>query len=117
MILPVSFVGKSILVTGAGRGLGKTLVHSLVQNGGKVIALSKTKENLDQLKKELPEVTTLCADVLNWNETREAVESVGRVDLLVNNAGINMKGTVLEATPEDFDRFFVFIFKIKLSRY
>lgn len=44
MITPLSFGGKKVIVTGAGRGLGKLLVKSIVENDGTVFALSKTKE-------------------------------------------------------------------------
>jgi NAD(P)-dependent dehydrogenase (short-subunit alcohol dehydrogenase family) len=94
MIAPFSFHGKTALVTGTGRGLGKALTHALVKDHAKVIAISRTKETLDELKSELPSVTTICSDIGCWEETREVVQSVGRVDLLVNNAAINIPGVL-----------------------
>jgi len=104
MTLPCSFAGKTILVTGGGRGLGKSLVKALVQNQGKVIALSRTKEMLDKLKAELPAVSTVCCDLQNWDETRQVVKSIGHVDHLVNNAAQNIPGKMMKVSPQDFDK-------------
>lgn len=68
-----------------------------------VIALSRTKENLDELVKLDPKIKTICVDLRNWDETRKAVESVLPIDLLVNNAGVARLKPFREATSEDFD--------------
>jgi NAD(P)-dependent dehydrogenase (short-subunit alcohol dehydrogenase family) len=107
MIAPFSFHGKTALVTGAGRGLGmKALTHAQVKDHAIaiVIAISRTKETLDELKSELPSVTTICSGIGCWEETREVVQSVGRVDLLVNNAAINIPGLMMKITPKDIER-------------
>ena len=69
------------------------------------MALSKTKENLDSLKEEVPSIETVCADVGNWDETKAAVDSVLPIDLLVNNAAIAECIPFLEVPPDSFDRF------------
>ncbi|XP_015791242.1 L-xylulose reductase [Tetranychus urticae] len=84
--MDISFKGKRALVTGAGRGIGRDTVKRLVKLGAHVVALSKTKENLDTLKAEIPEVEVVQCDLANWEETRKAVSSLETIDLLVNNA-------------------------------
>ncbi|XP_015790799.1 L-xylulose reductase-like [Tetranychus urticae] len=85
--MDISFKGKRALVTGAGRGIGRATAKRLVQLGAAVVALSKTKENLDSLKEELPEIEIVQCDLANWEETRKAVSALETIDLLVNNAG------------------------------
>ena len=132
--MEINFTGKRVLVTGAGRGefiityirsikglgqitvflyhhsfitiigIGRDLVKALAKAGATVVALSKTKENLDSLKVEVPSIETVCADVSNWDETKAAVESVLPIDLLVNNAAIAECIPFLEVPPDSFDR-------------
>ena len=54
--MPFDFTGKKILVTGAGRGIGRALVKALIEAGGEVYALSLTKASLDSLVEEFPRV-------------------------------------------------------------
>ena len=84
--MDISFKGKRALVTGAGRGIGRDIVKRLVKLGATVVALSKTKENLESLKAELPEIEIVQCDLANWEETRKAVASLDTIELLVNNA-------------------------------
>lgn len=101
--MEISFRGKRALVTGASQGIGKAIVIDLLKRGADVIALSKTQENLDLLKKEVPEVETVCVDVCKWNETEEVIKSLGDIDLLVNNAGVLSLQSIGSITEEEFD--------------
>jgi len=58
------------------------------------------------LKKEIPEVEIVCVDVSDWNKTEEVVESLGDIDLLVNNAGVLTLQSVGSITEEKFDTCF-----------
>ncbi|XP_035722568.1 L-xylulose reductase-like [Vespa mandarinia] len=104
--MDINFQGKRILVTGAGQGIGKDLALRLSKYKGKVIALSKTSEHLNKLIAEDPEIIPVCVDLRNWKATRQAIENVLPIDLLVNNAGIGHLSPFLDATPEDFDLVF-----------
>ncbi|XP_014207989.1 L-xylulose reductase-like [Copidosoma floridanum] len=99
----ISFEGKRILVTGAGQGIGKDLALHLSRAKATVIALSKTKENLDALTKLDPTIQTVCVNLRDWNMTQKAVESVLPIDLLVNNAGVACLKPFVNATLEDCD--------------
>lgn len=80
------FKGKRALVTGGSRGIGKAIVRALVDAGAEVFAMAKTQANLDKLKSEIPSVNIIAVDLADWEATKQAVEKVGDIDLLVNNA-------------------------------
>ncbi|KAA0187341.1 hypothetical protein HAZT_HAZT010878 [Hyalella azteca] len=100
------FRGKRALVTGAGAGIGRATALKLAELGAEVVALSRTQENLDSLKAENPSIEIICVDLADWNATREAVQKVTPIHLLVNNAAVALLAPVLEATPQEFDSSF-----------
>lgn len=73
---------------------------------GTVIALSKTKKNLECLVKEDPKIQAICVDLQDWNATRAAIKKILPIDLLVNNAGIAVLDPFVAVKPEDFDLIF-----------
>ena len=81
--------GKRVLISGAGRGLGRTLVAAFVAaDAGEVLAGTRRQEDRDALQREFPDrVTPLQLDVTVDSDV-EAVTSLGPIDILVNNAGI-----------------------------
>src|ERR1700748_2982882 len=79
------FAGKTVLVTGAGKGIGHATVHLLIERGARVIALSRSATDLDALKKETG-CETIAVDLADAHAAREAARAVQPVDLLVNNA-------------------------------
>ncbi|KAK7502170.1 hypothetical protein BaRGS_00006534 [Batillaria attramentaria] len=85
--MELKFDGKTALVTGAGKGIGRAVAIALQKGGAQTFALSRTQADLDTLKKECPGIQTVTHDVSDWNSTREVVRGLGHVDLLVNNAG------------------------------
>ena len=99
----ISFAGKRVLVTGAERGIGRTLALRLAACGGHVIALSLNQTPLDTLKAECPSVETVACDLTDWDATRAAVEALGPVHCLVNNAGTIFPNSFLEITPSEID--------------
>ncbi|XP_045214049.1 L-xylulose reductase-like [Mercenaria mercenaria] len=100
------FQDKRVIVTGAGKGIGRNLSITLAKLGAKVIAISRTAEDLDELKLEEPSIEIHTQDICDWNKTRALVEDIGLVDMLVNNAGVDMHKPYLECKEEDFDRIF-----------
>ncbi|XP_060568417.1 L-xylulose reductase-like [Ruditapes philippinarum] len=82
------FIGKGALVTGAGKGIGRAMAIRLANLGAKVFGISRTQADLDNLKREVPSIETRLLDISEWDKTREVVENLGPIDLLVNNAGI-----------------------------
>ena len=87
--MPFDFSGKKILITGAGRGIGRELAKAVAKAGGDVYALGKTKETLESLAQESDRIHPVFADLLDWDATRAAVESLDAMDGVVNNAGVS----------------------------
>jgi NAD(P)-dependent dehydrogenase (short-subunit alcohol dehydrogenase family) len=102
-----NFSGKSVIVTGAGKGIGREITLFLGKCGAKVIAVSRTQSDLDALAREC-ECEVIQADLADAPQARAAAEQAvkrpGGVDLLVNNAGISIPQPFLDTTPEAFDR-------------
>jgi len=109
--------GKVAIVTGAGSsgpGLGNGKATSLLfaREGAKVLlvdaVLERAEETLAMIHDEGGEAWAFQADVTNADECQNMVDSVvdryGRLDILDNNVGISMRGTVVDASEEDWDR-------------
>jgi len=102
----INFQGKRALVTGAGQGLGRAIAKKLAECGAEVVALSRTKEHLESLASEVPGIKTVSVDLSDWPATAAAVESVGPIHLLVNNAAQTSLQKFLDITPDNLDRLF-----------
>uniref|UniRef100_A0A182NB26 Ketoreductase domain-containing protein n=1 Tax=Anopheles dirus TaxID=7168 RepID=A0A182NB26_9DIPT len=101
-----SVKGKTIVVTGAGQGIGNELCQALDRLGAKVIAVSRSAGPLEELKAACPAIETIQVDLSDWSGTRAALGSLEKVDGLVNNAGVAVIKPFLELTEEDYDRTF-----------
>ncbi|XP_042525964.1 L-xylulose reductase isoform X1 [Dipodomys spectabilis] len=98
--------GRRALVTGAGKGIGRSTVHALHAQGARVVAVSRTQADLDALVAECPGVEPVCVDLSSWEDTERALGRVGPVDLLVNNAAVALIQPFLEVTKEALDASF-----------
>lgn len=92
------FSGKRVLVTGAGKGIGRETAQLLTRFGAEVIALGRNATDLSY------NVNPLVVDLADVAATRAAVASMLPIDLLVNCAGIVELESVLETSMETFDR-------------
>lgn len=72
-------------------------------SGAQVIAVSLLKPELDALVQELPGVRAIQADLRDWEGTRRALQGLGKIHGLVNNAGVALTAPFLEVTEEQFD--------------
>jgi 3-oxoacyl-[acyl-carrier protein] reductase len=108
--LAQSLVGKIALVTGAGKGIGRATAIALAKEGVNVGLIARTESDLINLAKEIEEigvnVAYATADVSSIEQVNEAVESLkntlGPVDILINNAGTGKFGKFLELEPEEW---------------
>ncbi|HEY3330356.1 MAG TPA: glucose 1-dehydrogenase [Capsulimonadaceae bacterium] len=98
----INFTGKRILVTGAGKGIGREIACLLAKCGGAVVAISRTPSDLATLHDEI-DCQTIAADLSDIDDARQAAARAGEIDLLVNNAGISLPQSFIETTPEAFD--------------
>lgn len=104
---------KSIVVTGASSGMGKSIVERFVKEGASVVAVARRKERLDALKESLAQekgqVLVFQGDVSKKEDNEKmielAVQHFGKLDVLVNNAGImdDMSG-IGDATDEKYEQ-------------
>jgi meso-butanediol dehydrogenase/(S,S)-butanediol dehydrogenase/diacetyl reductase len=78
--------GKSILITGAGRGLGRALALGAVQAGARVTAFDIDAPALEELRQSAQSIATHVVDVVDRKAFRAAAERIGRIDAVVNNA-------------------------------
>lgn len=84
--MSVTIAGRTVLVTGANRGLGRALVDEALRRGaGRVYAGSRSPTAFDDER-----VTPLILDVTDAAQIRDAAERVGAVDILINNAGVSV---------------------------
>lgn len=104
--------GKVAMVTGGTRGIGYAIVKTYLDNGASVALCGSKQETVDQalekLKGENPEypVIGLCPDLQSPSEVTAAVtkvkETFGKLDIMVNNAGISARESLYDYQPEDF---------------
>ena len=104
---------KVVFVTGGSRGIGKEVALKYAQNGFKIVTnYVSDKTDLEKLKKEFEEnnieALVLKADVSKQEEVEKVVESTiekfGKIDVLVNNAGITRDNLLMRMKEEDFDK-------------
>jgi 3-oxoacyl-[acyl-carrier protein] reductase len=105
------FDGKHIVVTGGARGIGRAIVEAFLDEGASVVALDVLSDELDRMRSEQQDparVETIAVDLSDAGAARsaasEAIQRSGRVDVLVNCAGVMTSGPILEMPLETFDR-------------
>ena len=113
--------GKVAIVTGAGRGLGRTMALGLAQHGADIVAVSRTVAEVEKLAAEVTALgrkalalkvdTSVKADVDRM--VTRTVETWGRIDVLVNNAGIDIIKPAVDYTEAEWDQ----ILDINLKGY
>ena len=104
--------GKIAIVTGASRGIGRAIALTLARQGASLVINGNSADLLHQLAAEIEALGQKCAiqpgDVANPETAaaiaQTAIDSFGRIDVLVNNAGINMRSSSLEMKLEDWQR-------------
>ena len=95
--------GKTALITGAGRGIGRCIAETFAREGGRVWATSKTMEPLRELE-AVDGIQIQHLDVTAAGSVMLALEKSGGIDVLVNNAGHVATGTVLDCTDADLSQ-------------
>ena len=107
-----SLRGKVVLITGGSRGLGLVLARQICAAGGKVALIARDVEELGRAKADLARrsgaVLSVQGDLLDTKQIRSAVRQIidhfGKIDILINSAGIIEVGPLEHMTREDFER-------------
>ncbi len=96
---------KVVLITGASSGIGKSIANFLSEKGMVVYGTSRTQKEADSLPYKM-----LALDVLNVNSIQKAVAEIikieGRIDVLINNAGMGITGPIEDTPTEEMKRVF-----------
>ena len=104
--------GKVALITGAARGIGRALVQKFAESGARVAyTIRKEDENSKSLAELLAEIggdhKAYAVNVSNFDEVHKVVDNVnkdfGRIDVLINNAGITMDGILMRMSESQWD--------------
>lgn len=108
MLKSFSLEGKTAIVTGAGRGIGKAIALAYAEAGANLLLVARTEEQLKEVQEEIGNDRTIyaTADITNREQIRQAVEKArstfGGIDILVNNAGMNIRSKADEATDAEW---------------
>src|SRR5947208_9362395 len=103
---------KVVLITGGSRGLGLVIARQICARGGNVALIARDPDELARAKADLStrggNVLTIQCDLLDAEQihaaVREVIDRFGKIDILINNAGIIEVGPMEHLTPEDFER-------------
>ncbi len=103
---------KVVLITGGSRGLGLVIARQICARGGNVALIARDADELAHAKADLSprggKVLTIQCDLLDAEQihaaVRQTIDRFGKIDILINNAGIIEVGPMEHLTPEDFER-------------
>lgn len=103
--------GQVALVTGGSRGLGKEMAHGLAEHGADLVICSRSQSEIDATAAELAattgrQVLGVATDVTRTAEiarlVQAALDRFGKIDILINNAGVGMRKPLLEMSDDDW---------------
>jgi 3-oxoacyl-[acyl-carrier protein] reductase len=107
-----SLKGKTAIVTGAGRGIGRSTTIALAKEGVNIGLIGLNMDNLEKVTSEINEaydvnISAASADISDLDAVTHAVEHIksdlGPIDILINNAGIAKFGGFLDLSPEEWE--------------
>ncbi len=104
--------GQAALVTGAGRGIGRSIALALASAGANVALAARSEDELVSVAAEIeaigPRALAISTDVSDLDALEHLFDTIdrefGRLDIQVNNAGVGLRTPLLEVTPEEWDR-------------
>lgn len=104
---------RAAIVTGGSKGLGLAIAAGFASAGASVMLFNRNAREGQQAAEHISstygtQAVSFAGDITNREHTErmaeEAIRAFGRIDILVNSAGINIRGAIDEVTPEDFAR-------------
>jgi len=98
--------GKTALITGGASGIGEATSRVFAAAGAAVVIVDVNRERAEALAGGLPSSRALVCDITEEEEVKRAFAQIQVLDVLVNNAGIGMVGSIEETEPADFRRLF-----------
>ncbi|MGV0877276.1 SDR family oxidoreductase [Martelella sp. FLE1502] len=98
----MQFSGKTVIITGAGKGIGRACAELMAARGAEVVALSRTMSDLESLKAEIG-CRIVQVDLQDPKAARAAMAEAGTADYLINSAGINVLESTFDMTDEGYE--------------
>ena len=101
--------GKRVLITGGASGIGAATAARFLEEGSAVVVLDRDANARARIHHELPDLAgAVDADVSNLKQVEaavaDAIQLIGGLDVLINNAGISIRHNFLDITPEEWDK-------------
>lgn len=103
----LKLTGKTALITGAGSGIGRAIVLRLAQEGMSIVLVGRNTEKLREtaiLTGRPEDMRILPADITTHEGIDSVMQGLGRLDVLINNAGMALNSSFEETSEADFDR-------------
>jgi len=107
----ISLVGKTALITGGGKGIGKSIAQTFAKQGAQIVITARTETQLQEVARKIVSGGGKClpieGDVSKEEDVIRVVEAsrkeFGKVDILVNNAGVSIESSFMELSLPDWD--------------
>ena len=103
----INLKGKTALITGATKGIGRGTAVAIAQAGGNIIAVGRNQKDLTSLSKEIKKLNVkfnfFNCDVNNYNSMKLFISKLKKLDILVNNAGTNIPEPFLNVKKSSLD--------------
>ncbi|MEP6963826.1 MAG: SDR family oxidoreductase [Acidobacteriota bacterium] len=101
-----ALTGKTAIVTGSSRGIGRAIAMRLATEGAQIILTGRDKAALAEAEQHLPAAKSIALDLREPEAAQKltdfAIQTYGSLDIVVNNAGATKRGDFLDLTDEDF---------------
>lgn len=113
MYLPsFQLTDKTVIVTGAGRGIGRALAIGMAEAGADLVLLARTEQDLEEVSAQVESLgrraLKIPTDLTNRAQVEKAIETTinefGKIDVLVNNAGMNIRTPAFDVTDEEWQK-------------
>jgi len=107
----MNLTNKTIIVTGSGRGIGKYIAKRLAAEGANIVVTARTQEDIEKVTFKINSkggsAISIRGDVARQNDVRniitKAINKFGKVDILINNAGVGLRKSLLDTEEEEFN--------------
>ena len=104
----INLKGKTALITGATKGLGRGAAEAIAEAGGNIIAIGRNQSELNSLGKKIKKLkvnyTSFNCDVNNYNKIKSFITNLKKLDILVNNAGTNIPEPFLKVKKKSLEK-------------
>ncbi len=98
-----NMTNRTAFVTGASRGIGRACAQALSDAGARVILAARDEKKLEEAAMQIPRATCVVMDLASHESIKEAFSKAGKIDILINNAGITKDGLAMRMKKEDWD--------------